>query len=180
MAQHFTVHSSQEVDHHLRTLCSCAERTQQWLRQFRGSPIELFLSLKFDPVGAHPFAGHALNVVEQVNQTATYLVALEAAKTLFKLHPDEPGYVIAPGAHMSQPLDIMSITAGHVGAETFAAVDPRNNRKLQKDLAKLATHADRHRYIFFASPKYPDTRRRIELEVEDIQVWSVATAVSLR
>ncbi|NKX47763.1 hypothetical protein HGG67_05925 [Rhodobacteraceae bacterium R_SAG8] len=179
MAQHFTVHSSQEVDHHLRTVYASAERTYQWIKQHKGSPMELLHSLKFDPVGFHPFAGHALNVIEQVNQTATYLVALEAARLLFDLHPEETGYVIAPGAYMSHPLDIMSITEGQIGAETFAAVDPRNNNKLKKDLTKLATRADRHRYVFFSSPRYLDTKRRVELEVDKIQVWSIATAVAL-
>lgn len=182
MAQHFIVRSPHEVDNQLRTVHYTAERTYQWIKQHKGSPMELFHSLKFDPVGFHPFAGHALNVIEQVNQTATYLVALEAARLLFDLHPEEDGYgyVIAPGAYMSHPLDIMSITEGKIGAETFAAVDPRNNNKLKKDLTKLATRADSHRYVFFSSPRYLETKRRVELEVDEIQVWSIATAVSSR
>jgi hypothetical protein len=180
MAQHFTVLSSQEVDEHIHTVCSSAERTYRWVQQHTGSPMEFFHSLKFDPVGFHPFAGHSLNVIEQVNQTATYLVALEAARLLFELHPEEPGYVIAPGAYMSHPLDIMSITEGQIGAETFAAVDPRNNNKLNKDLAKLAMRTDRHRYVFFSSPLYPATKRRVELEVDEVQIWTIATTLSSR
>lgn len=180
MAQYLTVHGKQEIDVHLEAIYSSAERTYRWIRQYSGSPMELFRAFKFDPVGVHPFAGHALNVIEQVNQTATYLVALEAARLLFDLHPEEPGYVIAPGAYMSHPLDIMSITEGQVGAETFAAVDPRNNNKLKKDLMKLATRAERNRYVFFSSPLHPETKRRIELEANGIQVWSVATSLSVR
>lgn len=142
--------------------------------------MELFRAVKFDPVGFHPFGGHALNVIEQINQTATYLVALEAARLLFDFHPEEPGYVIAPGAHMSHPLDIMSFTKGKVGAEIFAAVDPRNNNKLKKDLIKLATRDESHRYVFFSSPLYQETKRRIELEENRIQVWSIATNFSGR
>ncbi len=176
MAQYFTVHSLKEIDEHLAAISSSVERSYQVIRQFSGSPIELFRSLKFEPLGFHPVAGHALNVIEQVNQTATYLVALHAAKLLFELHPDEPGFVIAPGAHMSHPLDVMSISDQHIGAETFAAVDPRNNNKLKKDLAKMAAREERHRYVFFSSPMYPATARRAELEAKGVQVWSIATS----
>lgn len=178
MAQYFTVHCKQDIDEHLSTINYSAELSYDWIKRHSGSPMELFRAIKFDLVGFHPFAGHALNLIEQVNQTATYLVALEAARLLFDFHPGEPGYVIAPGAYMSHPLDIMSINEGQVGAETFAAVDPRNNNKLKKDLTKMANRTERSRYVFFSSPRYPETKRRIELETNGVHVWSVATNLS--
>ena len=60
-----------------------------------------------------------------------------------------------------------------VGAETFAAVDPRNNRKLAKDLVKLAQRPELNRYVFFASPMFPGTTRRPQLERGGVQGWSV-------
>ncbi len=51
-----------------------------------------------------------------------------------------------------------------VGAETFAAVDARNNRKLYLDLQKMALGTERHRYVFFMSPLYPDAGRQAKLE----------------
>jgi hypothetical protein len=45
----------------------------------------------------------------------------------------------------------MSEAPGLVGAETFAAVDPRNNKKLELDLQKLAARTEQHRYLFFMS-----------------------------
>ena len=179
MGQHFTVRSKREIDAHLSAIHSSAERTHHWIKKHSGSPMELLRAIKFDPVGIHPFAGHALNVIEQVNQTATYLVALEAARLLFDLHPGEPGYLIAPGAHMSHPLDIMSLTEGQVGAEVFAAVDPRNNNKLKKDLTKLAARPERSRYVFFSSPLFPERGRRTELEANGIQVWSLTTSLTV-
>ncbi|MES2436191.1 MAG: hypothetical protein V4586_20445 [Pseudomonadota bacterium] len=143
--QHLTVHGKQEIDAHLGAIYSSSERTYHWIKRHSGSPMELFRAVKFDPMGIHPLAGRALNVIEQVIQTATYLVAIEAARLLFDLHPRDPRYVIARGAYMSHPPDIMSITEGNVGAETFAAVDPRNNNKLKKDLMKFATRAERSR-----------------------------------
>ncbi len=178
MARIIAVQSVQEVDAQLQFLNEAAEHTHRWLQRYSGTPMALLHALKFEPVGLHPLLGHALNVIEQVNQTATYMVALEAARLLFELHPEEIGYQIAPGADMAQALDIMSYTEGRVGAETFAAVDPRNNSKLKKDLAKLAARVDQHRYVFFSSPRFPATQRRVELEVGGVQVWSIATKLT--
>jgi hypothetical protein len=129
--------------------------------------------MKFDPAGFHPIEGHALNLIEQINQTWTYVVALAAARQLLDLHPEAGGYRLAPGAHASLPLDIMSQNKGLVGAETFAAVRPGNNGKLAADLKKMATRPELHRYVFFMSPHFPGTRRLEQFERDRVQVWSV-------
>ncbi|SFJ57108.1 hypothetical protein [Aerobium aerolatum] len=121
----------------------------------------------------HSISDHALNVIEQINQTFTYAVALAAARELLARHPEAGGFVLAPGAHMAQPLDIMSEVDGLVGAETFAAVSPTNNRKLAGDLQKLADRPELHRYVFFASPRFPGTVRLPQFERDGIEVWSV-------
>jgi hypothetical protein len=69
--------------------------------------------------------------------------------------------------------DIMSEVDGLVGAETFAAVDPANNRKLFHDREKLKDRAETYRYVFFASPLYPGTQRLPRMERHGVQVWSV-------
>ncbi len=129
--------------------------------------------MKFETRGFHPIHGHALNIVEQINQTWSYTVALVAARHLLELHPAAQGYRLAPGAHKAMDLDIMSEAAGLVGAETFAAVDPGNNQKLNKDLKKLAGRHEQHRYVFFMSPNFPGTRRIKEFECDGVEVWSV-------
>jgi lysozyme family protein len=94
--------------------------------------------------------------------------------TIRKGHKDSLSWPeLAPGAYASEPLDIMSGVDGLVGAETFAAVDPHNNNKLARDLAKLAARSEQHRYVFFMSPKYPGAKRWTELESAGVQVWSV-------
>ena len=113
-------------------------------------------------------------MVEQINQTWTYAVALEATRKLLELHPDAGGFNVAPGAHMSIPLDVMSVAGGLVGAETFATVHPRNNGKLAADLAKLKARTETYRYVFFASPAFPTSERLPNLEVEGVQVWSLS------
>ncbi len=165
--------TTSEVDAYIMKVEAAAARTLDWFARQKTSSLDLLKELKFATVGFHPVDGHALNFVEQINQTWTYLAALAATRELLRLHPEAQGFAIAPGAHASQDLDIMSVEPGLVGAETFAAVLPSNNAKLAKDLKKLARRNERHRYVFFLSPKYPGTHRRSQLERDEIQVWSV-------
>ena len=167
------VHSSAEADELAGQVRASATKLQAWIASFGGDGIGLLRALKFDQVGFHPLDGHALNAIEQVNQIWTYLAALSAVRFLFERHPQAGGFSIAPGAHAAQALDVMSEVAGLVGAETFAAVDPRNNRKLTKDLIKLAQRPEQHRYVFFASPRFPGTTRQPQLERDGVHVWSV-------
>jgi hypothetical protein len=167
------VRSAAEVDELAGQVRASATKLQAWIASFGGDGISLLRALKFDQVGFHPIGGHALNAIEQVNQIWTYLAALSAVRVLLERHPEAGSFSIAPGAHAAQPLDVMSEVEGLVGAETFAAVDPRNNRKLAKDLVKLAGRPEVHRYVFFASPMFPGTTRLPKLERDGVQVWSV-------
>lgn len=167
------VTNEQDINQHVQAIEAAAAKTQAWLAGHSGTPMHLLRAMKFEAVGFHPIADHALNVIEQINQTFTFAVALAATRELLKRHPNAGGFVLAPGAHMSQPLDIMSVAEGLVGAETFAAVDPRNNNKLSKDLKKLSIRPEAHRYIFFASPLHPGTMRLEKFEQGGVQVWSV-------
>jgi hypothetical protein len=167
------VSTVEEVDGLLALIRASAARAHDWIAAFNGDPLELLRELKYSPVGRHPIEDRPLNLVEQINQTWTYAVALEATRKLIELHPEAGGFRVAPGAHMSIPLDIMSVEEGLVGAETFATVHPRNNGKLVADRIKLSARHELHRYIFFASPAFPATQRLPALEVEGVQVWSV-------
>jgi hypothetical protein len=169
------VQTTEDIDRYLGLISEAAAKVRAWFVAHPGDPLDMLRQMKFKPVGVHPIEGHALNLVEQINQTWTYTVALAAARQLLKLHPGAGGYKLAPGAYASAPLDIMSGTEGLVGAETFAAVDPHNNRKLALDLAKMAARPEQHRYVFFLSPKFPGSRRLTKLEPDDhsVQVWSV-------
>jgi hypothetical protein len=164
-----------DVDRYLGQVRDAAAKIHAWIAAQTGDPLDLLRRMKFETAGIHPIQGHALNIVEQINQTWTYVVALAAARHLLELHPEAGGYLLAPGAHAAIDLDIMSEVPGLVGAETFAAVDPKNNKKLETDLRKLAARTEQHRYIFFMSPLFPGFKRLPELEMEsnDIQVWSV-------
>jgi hypothetical protein len=167
------VSTAGDVDRYMALVRASAARAHDWIAAFNGDPLELLRELKYSPVGRHPIEDRPLNLVEQINQTWTYAVALEATRKLIDLHPEAGGFKVAPGAHMSIPLDIMSVAEGCVGAETFATVHPRNNGKLAADRIKLGARSELHRYIFFASPAFPTTERLPAFEVEGVQVWSI-------
>jgi hypothetical protein len=152
---------------------TAAASVRNWIAGQTGDPLDMLRRMKFEPVGFHPIGGHALNIVEQINQTWTFCVALAATRQLLLLHPDLEGFHLAPGAHACQALDIMSVAEGCVGAETFAAVTPRNNGKLGADILKLSTRHEKHRYVFFMSPQYPGNKRLPAFEQHGIEVWSV-------
>ncbi len=162
-----------DIDAQIAVVRDAAAVTAEWLARPRADPLALLRYLKFDPAGRHPVEPRPLNIIEQVNQTWTYLAALAGTRELLRLHPEAGGFRLAPGAHAAQPLDVMSVVPGLVGAETFAAVTPDSNKKLARDLAKLAGRSETFRYVFFISPAYPGSRRRHELERDGVQVWSV-------
>lgn len=170
--RYLTIRSEADVDRYSERLKAAAARAIGWLCGQQGDPLDLLRRMKFAEIAFHPIEDRPLNLIEQVNQTWTYAAALAAARELLRLHPRAGGFKVAPGAHMAIPLDIMSFD-GMVGAETFAAVNPRNNGKLTKDVAKMAQRHERHRYVFFSSPQFPALQRLPDFEKGGVQVWSV-------
>lgn len=167
------VRSIEDVERYLGQVRGAAGKIHAWVAAQTGDPLDLLRRMKFETVGFHPIQGHALNVVEQINQIWTYVVALAAARHLLEMHPEAGGYALAPGAHAAIELDIMSEAPGLVGAETFAAVDLKNNKKLEIDLQKLAGRSEQYRYLFFMSPRFPGFKRLPQWERNGVQVWSV-------
>ena len=149
------VRSERDADALMDRVRQSAQQVCDWMAVQRGDPLDMLQRMKFAPIGFHPSEGYALNLIEQVNQTWTYAVAIAASKQLLRLHPDVGGFHLAPGAHASRALDVMSDVENAVGAETCAVVDPRNNGKLAKDLAKLALRPEANKYAFFMCPNVP-------------------------
>lgn len=166
------VRTVSEIEQHLATIELSTRHAIEALAALT-SPTDALRKMKFGKTGRHPIEDRALNVVEQINQTFSYLVALNAAKWLLEVHPDAGGFSLAPGAHASQRLDIMSIEPDLVGGEAFAATHPQSNRKLDKDLKRLAGDPSRHRYAFFYSPEYAPGRHPKLEKVEGVEVRCV-------
>jgi hypothetical protein len=167
------ISSVEEIDLQIELLRVAAKNAHDWIMQQSSEPIEFLRNVKFEKRGFHPISHKAINLIEQVNQTWTYFVALNATRLLLGWHPDAGGFTLAPGATASQELDIMSNEPGLVGAETFAATSPLSNDKVKSDVKKMMLRNEIHRYVFFASPLHPMTGRVSKYEVHGISVWSV-------
>lgn len=134
------------------TITSSATAAVESIRDLlqRRKPLAALEALKFTQVGRDPLdPDRALNLVEQLNQTFTYLVSIRAVEYLFRKHPEAGPYRVNLGTQAGSDVESLD---GSVAAEVFAAVHPASNRKLAKDVAKVAATAARHRYVFFHCP----------------------------
>jgi hypothetical protein len=112
-------------------------------------PIEVLARLKFSEIGRHPLEDRSLNLIEQVNQTFTYLASIAAAAEIARRHPGAWPIELRLGT--AEGSDVLSQSAG-VAAEVFAAVRPGNNDKLRKDIDKVSRTSEQHKYVFFYCP----------------------------
>jgi hypothetical protein len=63
------------------------------------TPIEVLVRMKFHELGFHPIENRRLNLIEQVNQTFTYLVSFAAAGA-------DPRPSSRSGPNLPQPRDL--------------------------------------------------------------------------
>jgi hypothetical protein len=137
--------------------------------------IAILAQMKFHELGYHPVEDRRLNLIEQVNQTFTYLVSLAAAEQLLTRHPGSAPIILNLGTSSGNDLESESQS---IAAEVFAAVRRTNNRKLQKDVAKVADAPAKHKYVFFYCPGEECTPFRLErfpdvgiVPLSELQVW---------
>jgi len=112
--------------------------------------IATLAKLKFDQIGRDPLdRERPLNLIEQLNQTFTYLTTLRGVKFLLEHHPKGAPFTVNLGT--SAGPDIVS-SDKNIVAEVFAATSPKSNNKLKKDLDKVSKMAAKHKYVFYCSP----------------------------
>jgi len=136
----------------------------------RDAPLEVLRRMKYQTVGTDPLEERPLNLVEQINQTFTYLATFQGVRYLFRKHPDRAPFIINLGTAAGP--DIRS-RDGSVVAEVFAAVSPRSNRKLSKDLKKLSVLSAEHKYVFYSCPGEPQGEIASAKSHPDIQIVSI-------
>lgn len=113
-------------------------------------PIDALAAAKFAQIGRDPLdPSRPLNLIEQINQTFTYLASVAGARWLLHQHPECAPLTLNLGTQGG--FDIQSC-CGQFVAETFAATDPRSNKKLKKDLSRLEASNAPHRFLFYLSP----------------------------
>lgn len=147
------IKTQSDIDACLEKIRESAEQAQARVRQLAtaGHPSSFLYQMKFEEIGCDPMdPARRLNLTEQLNQTFTYVASFKAASNLLRGHPPFKALTLNLGT--TSGWDIESHENGGLVAEVFAAVNPRNNRKLDKDIKKVAAAKVRHRYVFFMCP----------------------------
>jgi hypothetical protein len=171
MTKQVTIRGQEDINRYWGKLLASAEETQIKVCELAGSikSMELLYQMKFEEIGCDPLdPSRRLNLIEQLNQTFTYAASLKAAEYLLNHHTDLKSLTLNLGTRSGW--DIETAEGGGLVAEVFASVHPRNNRKLEKDIQKVAAAKAKHRYVFFMCPgfepgSYPEKSRFPEVEV---------------
>lgn len=173
MSKRIIIHDIEEIENHIENLRSSSEEVQIRLDEISSysDPIDLLRKIKFEQIGCDPLdSQRPLNIIEQVNQTFTYLASFKAAKLLFERHSGLKSLTLNLGTTSGS--DLESEFDGGIAAEVFAAVNPNNNKKLQKDIDKVSKINAEHKYVFFLCPEVEEGHYQYQSE-SDVVVWSL-------
>ena len=81
------IRTTEEADKGIdQVRCSARQTVTRLAELTKGDPLDVFSQLKFQLAGYHPISHRPVNLIEQVNQLWTFLVALTATKKLIELH----------------------------------------------------------------------------------------------
>jgi hypothetical protein len=166
------IRNEDEIDDIRRTVLLSAKRAVEAIQELVSEvhpPIEVLAKIKFTDLGYHPIEDRRLNLIEQVNQTFTSLVSLVAAREILRRHPKSAPLRLNIGTSCGSDIESSDRT---VAAEVFAAVTRTNNRKLVKDVAKVAESKATHMYVFFFCPDEKAGSSRLE-RFPDVEIVAV-------
>ena len=161
-----------EAQQYLNMLCVSAAQSQENLRKVMNdeNPLNFLYEIKFNPIGCDPLlASEPLNLIEQVNQTFTYMASFRAAILLFEWHKEKL-QKLTLNLGTKGGTDIESTDCDGIAAEVFAAVKLDNNRKLCKDIEKVSKTKATHKYVFFMCPK---KKKGFFPEKKGIKIYSI-------
>ena len=129
--------------------------------------------MKFGGIGFDPLdSDRKLNLIEQINQSFTYLASFYALETLFTEYPELAPFKLNLGTAAGS--DIES-ECGGLAAEVFASVTPTNNQKLKKDINKVLETNAKLKFVFFICPNF-ELGRQPQFERDDVIVWALKGA----
>jgi len=170
-----TVSSATELDALVQSVTASATKALAQISNLGSDGLRAIWSMKFEPVGCDPLDSESpLNLIEQLNQSFTYIASARATEILIARHPKLAPFTLNLGTVGGS--DIESKAGVGVAAEVFAAVNTSNNRKLAKDIAKVAATAARFKYVFFMCPGY-EAGHQPKLSRSGVEVWSVGATL---
>ena len=159
-----------QLQEHRDNVIARAGQARAVLNNLTCNPMGALHAMRFERIGVNPLDGNPINLIEQLNQTTHNLASFAAASWLLeKFQQCVEGLCLAP--QFAPGSDIRSIPTGLVATEVFAAVSPRNNRKLWKDARRVKREQAEHRFVFFYSPEVdPDTMGNVGRQFPDVQI----------
>ncbi|MBP5996716.1 MAG: hypothetical protein KAX99_00835 [Azonexus sp.] len=174
MSKQIILHRHTNIEAFREILRASARQTEVQIAEASKSdgPLSLMFKMKFESVGCDPLdRSRKLNLIEQLNQTFTYLASFNGAEYLFGRHPEIQTLTLNLGNRAGW--DIETSEDGGVVAEVFAAVTPQNNQKLVKDIEKVSASTTAHRYVLFMSPGWVAGVYRSPADYGGVTVWSL-------
>ena len=135
--------------------------------------MKLLKKMKFEQSGYDVVFNKKTNFIEQINQTFTYLVCLEATEKLLLLYP-EHSFVVNLGVMPGH--DIVSEDESIIW-ECFATTSPDSNGKLEKDVKKVYANknAIKKYVIFYAATSKIVHVENIKKKYSDIEIIALDT-----
>jgi len=150
------------------TMSKAIERLKTFISM--SEPNAVFYKLKFETIGFDPLNEKwELNLVEQINQSFTYLASFKATEVLLAACAENAPFRLNLGTTAGSDIESLN---GMVAAEVFASVTPTNNQKLNKDIKKVISTNAPIKYSFFMCPGYEPGRHN-ELEHSGVIVWAL-------
>jgi len=143
------------------------------------TPTKLFHAIKFEKIGCDPLNSKAQwNLIEQINQTFTYLVSLKAAEILYKECKSIETIELNLGTQSGFDLIGRDAKGRDIAvAEVFAAVDAHSNDKLRKDVKKVMESNAEKNYVFFTadgvSASNPYTEYQPKFDMSKVKIVSL-------
>ena len=178
MSRQLTLTSKDKIEYYIKLLRHSAEEAQFKLDEVssHSDPIHLLENIKFEKIGYDPLdSTRSLNLIEQVNQTFTYLSSFMAAYFLFENHQGLNHLILNLGTQPGS--DFESQFNGGIAAEVFSSVTPSNNNKLRKDIIKVGSTKAKNKYVFFFCPGIGQGPYNNPLENE-VLVYSLGDYIS--
>ena len=167
MLKSFTVNDIEELEQFEKKLYESMDKTLLQISSEISAKTSqtLFAKMKFGGIGFDPLdSNRKLNIIEQINQSFTYLASFYALEVLFTKYSDLAPFRLnlgtAPGS------DIESECCG-LAAEVFAAVAPSSNQKLKKDINKVLETDAKLKFVFFMCPNF-ELGRQPKLERDNV------------
>ena len=167
MKKQLTIHNMNQIeDYRNKILQLTNDKIGELLESKSG--IDLLKEIKFNQNGFDPLFEEPMNFIEQINQTFTYLVSLEAAEKLLSLYPDK-AFRLNLGTNPGYDIESED---GDIICECFASTSPDSNSKLMKDAERLAENktASNKYVIFFSEHKKDSYVLKVSNKYNDVTV----------